>query len=113
MPFKSPRHQIAKSPNRGLGTTGAVNASSAGERGMIRAVRSVHQGGSAVMRVTQRSAFVLVHALFAGWVIVGVAHGVDQAGSAAPAPAAQTAATYRAAMEQADLAIQKENKDHS
>jgi carboxypeptidase Q len=64
-----------------------------------------------------RLLFVLVPAAVIGWVAFGSAEGrgAKPASGAAPPPAqaAQAQADYRAAMEQADLAIQKENREHS
>ena len=65
------------------------------------------------MPVSQRSVrlLIVVPAALAAWAVLGSAQSpAPAAGTQAPA---QTAAEYRTAMEQADLAIQKENKDHS
>lgn len=65
------------------------------------------------MRSVHPVAFVLVPAVCAGWVALGFAQAPARGAGAAQTPAQTPAAEYRAAMEQADLAIQKENHDHS
>jgi len=72
------------------------------------------------MRSTARRVLVVVPVVLAGLVALGFAQGaggVGRAGAPAPAQGAaspgSSAAEYRTAMEQADLAIQKENHDHS
>src|ERR1039457_82502 len=66
--------------------------------------------GAMRLPIHRHSTAVLVTMCLAGSALIA---GIRAQSGAGQAAAAQTPAAYRTAMEQADLAIQKENKDHS